>query len=101
MMASAGDERNAAQRVAEHIKNTPDLWRLAESCIAQTFSRDAAARQFVDVMHQGRGQEKTPAGDRYTQHGVKLAMQASSVPAASELANTSTLPTSENIRRTK
>lgn len=100
-MATADNGSNAAQRIAEHIKNTPELWRLAESCIAQTFSRIAAARQFAEVMHQGRGQSKTPAGDRYTQRGVKLAMQASSVPAASQLANTTTLPTSENIKGTK
>jgi len=92
---------SAAQRVAEYVKKTPDLWRLAESCIAQTFSRTAAARQFVEVMRNGREQPKTPAGDRYTQHGVALAMQGSTIPPASELVKDITaLPTSES-KRTK
>jgi len=77
--------KTADERIAEHIQQSPDLWKIAEQCIRSTATRTAAAREFVEIMANGFSEPKTPAGDRYTQQAVKAAMQASKAVAGADL----------------
>lgn len=61
-------------RVAQYIRETPELMLLAEQCVRDTSTRSAAARQFVIIMTDRYQQGKTPAGDRYSRYAFKLAI---------------------------
>ncbi|HJV75138.1 MAG TPA: hypothetical protein VJ654_13010 [Noviherbaspirillum sp.] len=76
---------DAAERVARHICETPKLLEIAERCIRQTYTRTAAARQFVEIMSQNLDQPATPVGDRYSQQAFKLAMRGSAAQLAFDL----------------
>lgn len=73
------------ERVAEHVQQSPALWKIAEQCIRSTTTRTAAAREFVEIMTKGFSELKTPAGDRYTQRAVRAAMRTSKAVAGADL----------------
>jgi len=78
----------SVERVAQYINETPKVKEIAERCIRQTFNRTAAARQFVETMTKCLDLQRTPNGDRFTQHAFKVAMKFSAAQAASDLVNT-------------
>lgn len=80
---SAGDTEEIS--VARHILDSPELWKIAEHCIRCTYSRTAAAREFIQIMAKGFDEPCTPAGERYTQKAVKAAMRTSKATPAEEL----------------
>lgn len=63
-------------RVAQYIRETPELMLIAEQCVRDTNTRSAAARQFVIIMADSLRQGKTPSGDRYSRYAFKLALKA-------------------------
>ncbi len=62
------------QKVKAHILATADLQEIALRSMATTFSREAAAREMLEILQKNRDTPKTPSGERYTMIAIRAAM---------------------------
>jgi len=61
-------------KVKAHILATPKLTEIALRSMAMTFSRDAAAREMLEILQKNLDTPKTPTGERYTMIAIRSAM---------------------------
>lgn len=71
--------------VSDHIRATLELAALASRCIAQTYTRAAAAHQMLKILQKGLETPRTPAGDRYTLAAIREAMRGNTAVPTSAL----------------